>query len=158
MVSSSRDYNPFSNIDLHIPAAFLEDVRRYAASQSGEGEGSQGILPFRRYVDLWTLAIAIGAAENNFMTLSSSDQHRFIQGSVLQGDVSRIEFLQLIAIAHAEDPYVISDPRRVIEIADGYAAGGIQILLDWLISGTFTPIQSLTKNLLVYSDEKTRSQ
>ncbi len=158
MVSSSRDYNPFSNIDLHVPLACLESVRRYAVSQSGEGDSSVGILPFRRYVDLWTLAIAIGAAEKNFVNLLSSDQHRFIQGSVLQGDVSRIEFLQLIAIAHTEDPYVISDPRKVIEIADGYAAGGIEIVLDWLNSATVTPIQSLTKNLIAFSADKLRPQ
>lgn len=153
MVGLTRDYNPFGNLDLHIPAAYRDDVRRYTTSQGGEGDTSEESTPFVRYVDLWSAAVAVGAEEHAYV--SGSEQHRFIQGSVLQGDLVRIELLQLIAIAHTEDPYVVTDARRVIEIADAYAGGGLPILLDWLDGGVQTPMVSVTKNIIRFLSEKT---
>lgn len=156
MVGLTRDYNPFGNLDLHIPAAYRDEVRRYTTTQGGDGDTSVGSAPFLRYVDLWAAAVAIGAEEEVYV--SGTEQHRFIQGSVLQGDLIRIELLQLIAIAHTEDPYVVSDPRRVIDIADAYAAGGIPILMDWLQGGAQTPMVSVTKQVIRYlSDGRTPS-
>jgi len=153
MVGLTRDYNPFGNLDLHIPAAFRDDVRRYTTSQGGEGDTSEESAPFERYVDLWAVAVAVGAEEHAYV--SGGERHRFIQGSVLQGDLVRIELLQLIAIAHTEDPYVVSDARKVIEIANAYAAGGLPIVLDWLDGGVQTPMVSVTKRIIRFLSEKT---
>lgn len=153
MVGLSRDYNPFGNIDLHIPAAYRDEVKRYTATHGADGDSPEGSAPFVRYVDLWAAAVAVGAEEHALV--SNTEQHRFIQGSVLQGDLIRIEFLQLIAIAYTEDPYVVTNPRKVIEIADGYAAGGLPILMDWLEGGVQTPMISVTKNVIRFLEEKT---
>lgn len=152
MAGLTQDYNPFANLDLHIPTAYREDVRRYTTSQGGDGDTSEESAPFVRYVDLWAAAVAVGAEERAFV--SNTDLHHFILGAVLQGDLVRIEFLQLIAIAHTEDPYVIANPKQVIEIADGYAAGGLPILMDWLESGVQTPMVGVTKNIIQYLVEK----
>jgi hypothetical protein len=150
----NRDYNPFANIDLHFPKAFWEDVKRYTTTQGGDGDTSVESSPFKRYVDLWAAAIAVGAQEGAFVTLDENDaKHRFIQGSVLQGDLARIEFLQLLAIGHTGDPYVVKDSRKVIDIAEAYAAGGLPILLEWLEGGVQTPMVSLTKNLIRFLNE-----
>lgn len=153
MVGLTRDYNPFGNLDLHIPTAYRDDVKRYTTTQGGDGDTSEESAPFVRYVDLWAAAVAVGAEERAHV--SNIDQHRFIQGSVLQGDLVRIEFLQLIAIAHTEDPYVVMDARKVIDIADGYAAGGLPILMDWLDGGVQTPMVSVTKNIIRFLADKT---
>lgn len=153
MVGLTRDYNPFGNLDLHIPNAYRDDVRRYTTTQGGDGDTSEASTPFVRQVDLWAAAVAVGAEEKAFVTVSSADQHRFIQGFVLQGDLVRIEFLQLIAIAHTEDPYVVTDSRKVIQIADAYAAGGLPILIDWLDGGVQTPMVSVTKNVIRFLAE-----
>jgi hypothetical protein len=150
----NRDYNPFANLDLHIPVAYREDVKRYTTTQGGDGDTSVESTPFRRYVDLWAAAVAIGAQEGAYVSIDEKDaRHRFIQGSVLQGDLARIEFLQLLAIGHSGDPYVVKDSRKVIEIADSYAAGGMPILIEWLEDGIQTPIVSLTKNLIRFLKE-----
>ena len=146
MARPARDYNPFANIDLHIPVALREDVTRYTTSQRSGDNASEEARPFVRYVDLWSASVAVGAEERVFV--SGTERHRFIQGSVFQGDLVRIEFLQLIAIAHAEDPHIVTEPRRVIEIADSYAAGGLPILLDWLNGGVQSPMMSLTRSLI----------
>lgn len=150
----NRDYNPFANIDLHFPKVFLEDVTRYTTTQRGDGDGSVESSPFKRYVDLWVAAIAVGAQEGTFVTLEEGDaRHKFHTGAVLQGDLSRIEFLQLLAIGHTGDPYVVKDSRKVIEIAEAYAAGGLPVLLEWLEGGVQTPMVSLTKNLIRFLNE-----
>ena len=151
MVLHIRDYNPFANVDLHIPKALHEEVTRYTTSQSGSGGSSEESSPFNRYVDLWSAAVAVGAEEDIYV--SDTEQHRFIQGSVLQGDLVRIEFIQLIAIARTQDAQIVTEPRRVIDIADAYAAGGLPILLDWLDGGVQTPMMSLTKKLIGYLED-----
>lgn len=155
MVGLTRDYNPFGNLDLHIPVAYRDEVKRYTTRLGGDGDTSEESAPFVRYVDLWAAAVAVGAEEEAFVSVASTEQHRFIQGFVLQGDLVRIELLQLIAIAHTEDPYVVTDARKVIEIADAYAAGGLPILMDWLDSGVQTPMVSVTKNVIRFLAEKT---
>ena len=150
----NRDYNPFANLDLHIPVAFRDHVKRYTTTQGGDGDTSMESTPFKRYVDLWAAAVAVGAQEGVFLSIDDKDsRHRFIQGSVLQGDLARIEFLQLLAIGHTGDPYVVKDSRKVVEIADAYAAGGLPILVKWLEDGIQTPMVSLTKNLIRFLDE-----
>lgn len=110
----TSDYNPFANLDLHIPVAFRGDVTRYTTSQNGGGDTSEDSTPFVRYVDLWALAVAIGAEENAYV--SGVEQHRFILGSVPQGDLVRIEFLQLIAIAHSRTPTSSRIPVRSLRL------------------------------------------
>ncbi|MCB1002901.1 MAG: hypothetical protein KDB35_01825 [Acidimicrobiales bacterium] len=152
----NRDYNPFANLDLHFPKAYWEDVKRYTTTQGGDGDTSVESSPFKRYVDLWAAAIAVGAQEGAYVWIADKDaKHRFIQGSVLQGDLTRIEFLQLLAIGHSEDPYVVKDSRKVIEIAEAYAAGGLPILMEWLEGGVQSPMVSLTKNLIRFLNDAT---
>jgi hypothetical protein len=151
----NRDYNPFANLDLHIPAAYREDVKRYTTTQGGDGNTSIESTPFIRYVDLWAAAAAVGAQVGAYITLDDKDaKHRFIQGSVLQGDLDRIEFLLLLAISHTADPFIVKDPRQVLNIAESYAAGGLPIVLEWLDGGGVqAPMVSLTKQLMKFMGE-----
>ena len=150
------DYNPFANLDLHIPAVYLDDVKRFTTSQGGSGDTSVETTPFIRYVDLWAAAVAVGAEAKAFV--STNERHRFIQGAVLQGDLTRIEFLQLLAIGHTGDPYVVKDSRQVLDIAESYAAGGLPIIIEWMNTGVQAPVVSLTKNLINFLNEPTESE
>ncbi len=150
----NRDYNPFANLDLHIPSVYRDEVKRYTTTQGGDGDTSVESSPFMRYVDLWAAAVAVGAQVGAHVSLGERDaKHRFIQGSVLQGDLTRIEFLQLLAIGYTRDPYVVKNSRKVIEIAEAYAAGGLPILMEWLDGGVQTPMASLTKQLIRFLNE-----
>jgi hypothetical protein len=150
----NRDYNPFANLDLHYPVAFRDEVTRFTTTQGGDGDTSAESSPFVRAVDLWAAAVAIGAEMEVFVSQDDKkSKHRFITGAVLQGDLTRIEFLQLVAIGHTGDPNVVKDPRKVIEIAEAYAAGGLPVLLEWMDAGIQTPIVSLTKQLIRFLNE-----
>lgn len=150
----NRDYNPFANIDLHYPVAYRDDVTRFTTTQGGDGDTSAESSPFVRVVDLWAAAVAIGAEMEVFVTQDDKkSMHRFITGAILQGDLTRIEFLQLVAIGHTGDPYVVKEPRKVIEIAECYAAGGLPILIEWMSGGIQTPMVGLTKQLIKFLNE-----
>ena len=146
----NRDYNPFANQDIHVSTAFQEHLRRFSRTQGADDPGKQTLedTPFNRYIDFWVLGAALGAAEGTFVPLDSSDRHRFITGQVLQGDLDRIQLLMMIAIGHENDPFVVAEPRRVLDIAEGYASGGITFLLEMLEDGHLSSLQNLTRGLV----------
>lgn len=145
MTILSRDFNPFANIELNIPKAYAEEVKRFSRAGDAETRGDPGAVPFNRMVDLWFLAVCVGAAEDAFMSLPKGSTHKFHTGQVLQGDILRIEFLLLNAIAHTGDPYIVNDPKQVIAIAEGCVAGGLPYLIDMLSVGHSSPALNLTR-------------
>lgn len=148
----SKDYNPFAKEDIHIPKAYLEEVRRYSGTLDADNpeKGTPDEVPFNRYIDFWYLSVALGVAagKSGFTPISSDQKHRFITGSILQNDIQRIEFLMLVAIAHSGDAYVVSQPREMMAIAEAYAAGGIGILLEMLKDGHRPALLNLTRGLI----------
>lgn len=144
----NRDYNPFANIDLHLPVAFMDAVRRYCRTQGAEKDGEFESVPFNRIVDLWALSIATGFADEMPIPLDREQSHKFHTGQVIQGNLELIELLHLVAIAHTNDPFIVRDSRRVIAIADSYAAGGLPTILRSLDEGLSAPATNVTRDLL----------
>jgi hypothetical protein len=87
--------------------------------------------PFDRYVDFWWAAIGVGVCEGRLTNTDDSD--KFVTGVVLSQDPWRITHLELLAIAHKGSPDVINRPGEVIDIANGYAATGVPILVEMLL-------------------------
>lgn len=141
----SQDFNPFANLAVHVPKAYHEDVSHYSATF---GSKNPEDAPFKRYVDFWLLAAAVGASEGQFMTVDSAERHEFITGVVFQRDLATIEFLFLLAIAHSGDPFVVRDPRKVLDIAEGYAAAGIPLVKEMIETGHLPALQNLTRSLV----------
>ena len=104
--------------------------------------------PFNLYLDFWLLAVAVGSAKSHHVPIDPGDRHRFIEGGIFQRDLPTIEFLLLLAISHEEDPYIVNDPRKVLDIAEGYAAGGIPLIKEMMYTGHINPQQNLTRCLL----------
>ena len=149
-MSINRDYNPFANQDIHVSRAFQEDMRRFSRTQGADDPGKQNLeeIPFNRYIDFWVLGAAMGATAGVYVPLEMSDRHRFITGQVLQNDLERIELLMLLAISHENDPFVVAEPRKVLDIAEGYASGGMPILLEMLQDGYLSSLQNMTRGLI----------
>jgi len=146
----NRDYNPFANQDIHVSTAFQEDLRRFSRTQGADDPGKKTPedTPFNRYIDFWVLGAALGATEGVFVPLDPSDRHRFITGQVLQGDLDRIQLLMMIAIGHESDPFVVAEPRKVLDIAEGYASAGITAVVEMLKEGHLSSLQNLTRGLV----------
>lgn len=149
-VAVSRDYNPFANLALHVPKAYHEDLRLYSTTFGSDAGTSKSVedAPFKRYVDFWLLAAAVGASEKQFLAVDATDRQDFVTGVVFQRDLATIEFLFLLAIAHTSDPFVVSSPRRVLDIVEGYAAGGIPLVKEMMDTGHLPVLHNLTRGLV----------
>lgn len=138
--------NPYVNLDLKIPKQYLEDFQKYTSTFKSEEGSSKDIdrSPFNRYVDFWWAAVGVGVCEGR---PSSIDRpHTFVTGVVLSQDPCRITHLELLAIAHTGSTDVLGRPGEIIEIANGYAATGIPLLLDKLLP-KLEPIWDLSNYL-----------
>lgn len=125
--------NPYVNLELKIPSQYLEDVKKYTSRFKSEDGSVKDIdrSPFDRYVDFWWAAIGIGVCEGR--ASNTQDSEKFVTGVVLSQDPWRVTHLELLAIAHTGSPDVIGRPGEVIEIANGYAATGVPILVEMLL-------------------------
>ena len=94
-----------------------EDLRNYSSTFGGDRDrpAAREEHPFNRYINFWLLATAVGAAENQHAPAEPGDRTRFIGGSIFQRDLPAIEFLLLPAISHEKDPYIVNDPRKVLD-------------------------------------------
>ena len=149
-MSMSRDYNPFANQNIHVPSAYHEDLRRYS-STFGTGDGTPTNIesvPFKRYIDFWILAAALGASQAHFVSVDPTERRFFVTGVVFQRDLPAIEFLFLLSIAHVQDPFVVRDARKVLDIAEGYAAAGIPLVKEMMEDGHLPELQNLTRGLV----------
>lgn len=138
--------NPYANLELKIPGRYAEDVEKYTSRFRPEDGSPKDIdrTPFDLYVDLWWAAIGAGVAEGRVS--APDDLRKFVTGVVLNQTPWRITHLELLAIAHTGSADVIGRPGEVIEIANGYAATGVPILVDILLKKT-EPIWDVSKYL-----------
>jgi hypothetical protein len=125
--------NPYVNLELKIPNQYSEDFKKYTSRFKSEDGSVKDIdrSPFDRYVDFWWVAIGVGVCEGRIS--NTGDSEKFVTGVVLTQDPWRITHLELLAIAYTGSPDVIGRPGEVIEIANGYAATGVPILVEILL-------------------------
>jgi dnd system-associated protein 4 len=100
--------------------------------------------PFKTMKDAWVLAAALGAHLGRRAPLHGGTQHvGFWHYLSAQED---IPLLQSIAVAEGGDVAVLGDRSRVIKVAEEYANGGIDFLVDELRAdrdGTLVSLASL---------------
>lgn len=140
---ADRYFNPFQGIDVSIPTEYHADVVRYSQH---EGRASLDHSPFPRMVDMWLLAVCVAArlclAPED---LTGRDTKKIIEGSIFSSDPWRVHILMLIAIAQAEAIDVVSEPRRMMAIANGLAVAGLPKVIDMLKTGGGDPIWNLSE-------------
>ena len=103
--------------------------------------------PFKRYVDLWMLSLIVGRASSQF--LPSSTQKKFIDGSIFQGDMSRISIVLSIVYLHeGKDSAAIESANSILAIANGYVAGGCLWSLNLLRMAPLHPLKIYLRRLL----------
>lgn len=140
-----KGYMPFPNAELRIPADYEDQIERYTRSRpSGGDRPDPEDAPFPRQVDMWFLAVCLGAINEARVALPANLSHKFNTASVFETDPPRIELLELLAIAASGDPYIISDPKKVIDLANEFAAGGLPLVLEMLDSGHSNAMDNLS--------------
>ena len=126
--------NPFQSLELRIPEACRDEVDRFCQTQPGGGaRPSPDEGPFERQVDIWFLAVCIGARKAKRTRLVRP--HRFIWGDILSRDPFRIELLELVAVSYTNDPWILENPSDIMDLANELAATGLPEVIDMLKAG-----------------------
>lgn len=142
---ADRYYNPFQGIDISVPVEYREDFARFCQS-SGRAVIDQS--PFPRMVDLWFLAVCIAARLGLApVDIAKLDTYKIIEGSIFGNDPWRVHMLMLLAIAYTDSVEVVSEPRRMMTIANGLAVAGLGRLLEMLREGESDPIWNLSERI-----------
>lgn len=137
-----RYFNPFQAIDISVPVEFHEDFTRYC-QRSAKAVIDQS--PFPRMVDFWFLSVCAAARlKLEPMDISKYDTRKIIDGSIFGSDPWRVHMLMLIAISQSGDVQVVSNPRKMMALANGLAVAGIPKVLEMLKDGDAEPIWNLS--------------
>ena len=137
-------YNPLQGKNLNFPKKYKDKVENYCSTKPSGGKSKgANFSPFERQVDLWFLALCLGVKAGKPTKARSS--YRFIEGQVLARSSYMIELIELVAISETKDPYIIGDANKLVEIANDYAATGIDILFNALKYKKQEPLWNLVE-------------
>lgn len=89
--------------------------------------------PFASKKDLFMLAACVGAQSNRYKELTGNTIQIF-DGATFKQDTD-VPILAALAYQREQDLEVLFDPRKIVNIAQAWANGGIQILHHQLIGG-----------------------
>ena len=140
--------NPFAKLGLIVPDIQQDYYDQYCRTQT-VGKINVDRSPFRRMVDLWFAGLSLAARKQiKPMDLGKEKNHRFITGEIFDGEDSwRIQVITLIAITIDGNLEIVLEPRKMMDIANGLAAAGVEIIVDMLREGDQVPIWNLSDAL-----------
>ena len=139
---ADRYFNPFQAIDIDVPVEFHETFTRYCQRSADTVIDHS---PFPRMVDLWFLSVCVAARLRlEPADLAKSDSRKIIDGTIFGSDPWRIHTLMLIAISKTGDVQIVSEPRKMMTLANGLAVAGLPKVIDMLKDGDAEPIWNLS--------------
>ena len=142
---TQRYHNPFAGIDLIAPVDYRDAYDRFC--QSG-GRAVIDQSPFPRMVDFWFAGLSLAARKGlRPVDLAKQQTFKFIEGSIFDRDSWRVQTVMLIAIAVEDNVEILSEPRRIMAIANGLAAAGIPEVIDMLRDGDQDSIWNLSEGI-----------
>ena len=139
---ADRYFNPFQAIDINVPVEFHEVFTRYC-QRSADVVIDQS--PFPRMVDLWFLSVCVAARLGlEPADIAKYDTRKIIDGSIFGSDPWRVHTLMLIAIGKTGDVQIVSEPRKMMALANGIAVAGLPKVIEMLKDGDAEPIWNLS--------------
>ena len=96
-------------------------------------------------VDMWFLSVCIAARlELDPADITKRDTTKIIDGSIFGSDPWRVHMLMLIAIGKFGDVQIVSEPRKMMALANGLAVAGLPEVVEMLKDGDAEPIWNLS--------------
>ena len=96
-------------------------------------------------VDLWFLSVCVAARLGlEPADITKYDTTKIIDGSIFSSDPWRIHILMLIAIAKTDNVEIVTEPRKVMTLANGLAVAGLPAVIRMLKEGSAEPIWNLS--------------
>ena len=135
--------NPFGNMQIMSLETQQSDYDQYC--QAGQARAKPDGSPFPRKVDLWFAGLSLAARKNlEPIDLTKEKTVSIISGDIFNTDGWQAQAIMLIAIAVEGDVKVVLDPRRMMNIANGLAAAGVDQIIKMLSEGPQRPIWNLS--------------
>ena len=132
---------PYTSQDLFLTKVFDNEFANELVSRSVDGP-----QPFPRKIDLWWVAVVVGAALGHRTPLPPADKlTKFNTGAILGREPWRVTNLELLALA-SEGEDIISKPSDVVRIGHEYAMTGLEWIADRL-RGSSQPLLTLMTSL-----------
>ncbi len=150
--------NPFHNMQIISLETQQLDYDHYC--QAGQ-RTTVDRSPFPRKVDLWFAGLSLAARKNlKPLDLTKKDTVSIISGDIFNTDGWQAQAIMLIAIAVEDDVEVVLDPRRMMDIANGLAAAGVDHIVKMLSEGHEKAIWNLSDAFegVLQSDTSTEKQ
>lgn len=94
--------------------------------------------PFETKKDLFVLAACVGAKLNRYKELSS-EKHNAFNGETFNSRID-VPILQALAYKKEKDVEALLEPKRVLEIAQGWANGGIDEVHNAILNHPGRPL------------------
>ena len=139
---ADRYFNPFQAIDINVPIEFHDAFTRYCQRSAGARIDQS---PFPRMVDLWFLSVCVGSRFRlEPPDITKCDTKKIIDGAIFASDPWRIHALMLIAISRSGDVQIVSEPRKIMALANGLAVAGLPKVIEMLQDGDAEPIWNLS--------------
>ena len=113
-----------------------KQVEEFYKNASKKDEGNL-FYNHTEYMRVFIMAMAIGRNRKDcrlWNELEGAKKVKTMPKSALHEE--EIWLMTSIAIAHENSTNVINDPKRIVEICEGYANGGIGVLMSWDGAGT----------------------
>lgn len=135
-------FNPFQAIDLNVPSEFHDVFTRYCQR---DANAIADMSPFPRMVDLWFLSVCVASRRDlEPADVSKRNTKKIIDGSIFSSDPWRVHILMLIAIAKTGNVEIVSEPRKMMALANGLAVAGLPSVIEMIEEGGAEPIWNLS--------------
>ena len=143
-----QDHNPFTGVNLAAPSDQRVYYDLYCQTQT-PGQSNVNQSPFPRKVDFWFAGLSLAARkELKPVNLFKQQTDPIIDGSIFDSDSWRVHTVMLVAIAIEENVEIVSEPRRMMDIANGLAAAGVPHIVEMLQHDrNLDPIWNLSDSL-----------
>ena len=140
---SDQLHNPFAGKQIAVPEEFHEAFQRYNHYKKANPAIDRS--PFQRMIDFWFLSICVACRLGlDPDDISNYKTVKFADASIFGSNPWRIHTLMLIAISKSGDVKIVSDPTKMLSIANGLAVAGIPKVIAMLRDGDAEPIWNLS--------------
>ena len=130
--------NEFAGTSISLPKNFQSDLHQYCRTRTEGKPNDPEDSPFPRMVDMWFMALCIAVKESIPPVLEkkskTTDYYKVSDGNIFGSDSGswRSVAIMLITISHEDNIEVVSDPHKMMRIANAYALAGLPRLISIL--------------------------
>lgn len=132
--------NIFAQYQIEMPKVYQDRIKNFVST--GSQNQSKENSPFERQIDFWFMALCL-AFNKGLLPSKEKETYNAITAEILSRNPFRISQMQMIAIATTEDPNILLEPKKMLDICIGLANSGIPLLLEILSDTESSPLWNM---------------